>query len=166
MTALGVPRFLEQDVFQYFMNWKAVGGAPWSRAFAAPFAVMQAMDDLSVPRRDPPAYLAAHQLSEAARIIRGAGWHFSWMGGLENMLNKLRSFAHTEQEVQKWLDPHALARAVRRREFFYNGTSLRQVPVDSSFPALIQKQKLRYEADGLLAPKPGLRDFVRGLYPW
>lgn len=56
-----------------------------------------------------------HAMRQAGcpEAIPNAGWHFSWMGGLERIQDKLRSFAHVELNTERlrsdqpWLDDFA-----------------------------------------------------------
>ena len=44
----------------------------------------------------------------------GAGWHFSWMNGLDAIKNKIKSFAHTEFNRKHILDDQAILSAIEQ----------------------------------------------------
>jgi len=47
------------------------------------------------------------------------GWHFSWLGGVEAMITKLSSFAHSEFDTDKVKDPAHLARCINETRSFF-----------------------------------------------
>jgi hypothetical protein len=147
--------FLEQQVYQYYIDWKATlpPGWIWAKAYAAPKMVIEGMADLTAPRAVSPFdYLEAIGSNRSRGIVDNAGWHFSWMGGVERMMTKLAAFSHTEPEVMKWRDAEALEAAVREQRFFYDGGALQKVDVDDSFPSLVYTWPDRYRQKGLLSP--------------
>ena len=143
--------FFRMDVFQYFMDWKAARpeSGPWVKTYAAPAAMIAATDDLSAPRAlGFPEKLRASGL----HLVDDAGWHFSWMGGVENMMTKLASFSHNEPAVRKWRDSSLLAAEITNRRFFSDGTTLVTVPIDESFPKLLQSKIRHFERIGMVSP--------------
>jgi hypothetical protein len=167
--------FFEVDFFNYYLDWRIVEWpvGPWIKPYAAPWRIVRDMPDLSHPRAmDPLGYLGEIGRDVEAGIIRDAGWHFSWLGGPQRMVEKLEAFSHTEPDVVVWRDARLLEQEIRKRRFFYNGAELIRVPVDDSFPALIRANWRAYKSKGLLSPEassPGkpftryLSDFLRRL---
>ncbi|MGN1154116.1 MAG: hypothetical protein ACI4S3_08810 [Candidatus Gastranaerophilaceae bacterium] len=37
-------------------------------------------------------------------IITDGGWHFSYLGGIDSIVNKIKSFSHQEYNKAKYLD--------------------------------------------------------------
>jgi Glycosyltransferase family 17 len=163
--------FFHLDLFIYYLDWQALEWpvGPWIKPYAAPWRVIRAMPELTRPREmDPYAYLDEIGRDPQEAIVAGAGWHFSWLGGPDTMLDKLESFAHTEPEVAVWRDRARLAEMVRNGRFFYNDVPLTPKPVDDSFPALVAANPELYLHKGLLSPASGARHgrFGRHLRGW
>ncbi|PWC87975.1 hypothetical protein TSH100_08775 [Azospirillum sp. TSH100] len=76
----------ELDLFFYRLNCRFA--RDWRAAGAAPFRVIRQTGPNAV------RYLAKQGIGH---VIRDAGWHFSWMGGLERFSAKLNAYAHQEQ---------------------------------------------------------------------
>jgi len=150
----GAFRFLAMDLHLYFLDRRA---GPWLKAYAAPWSFVRAMERLSAPREQEANYLQAQGMDPALHIIPDAGWHFTWMGGVERMLVKLDAFSHVEEEVQKWRDPDALARSLAEERFFHDGRPLLPAPL-AELPAAVRRDPLRYHGLGLLSARPGWRD--------
>jgi hypothetical protein len=146
--------FFELDFFNYYMDWKVTEWpvGPWIEPYAAPWSIIRDMADFSRPRANPYAYMTEIGTTPDSGVIKRGGWHFSWLGGPERMVEKLEAFSHTEPDVVAWRDVGRLAEEVRQRRFFYNGVTLTQVPVDAAFPALIRERETEYRRHGLLSP--------------
>jgi beta-1,4-mannosyl-glycoprotein beta-1,4-N-acetylglucosaminyltransferase len=48
--------------------------------------------------------------------IKKAGWHFSYLGGIEKIKDKIRSFAHTEFNKEEFLEDEYLLKAISSGE--------------------------------------------------
>lgn len=83
-----IPIGLEQDLFYYYMNCKC--RAKWYGPYIAKYAHMPMAHDGRdlVYRRQLP-------------IIRNAGWHFSYLGGLEAIKQKLSALSDSDPEIEK-----------------------------------------------------------------
>ncbi|MCH5716525.1 glycosyltransferase family 17 protein [Niabella hibiscisoli] len=51
-------------------------------------------------------------------LIRKAGWHFSYLGGLEKIKYKLQSFAHTEFNKPEYLDDKNILSSLKKAKMF------------------------------------------------
>ena len=139
--------FLELDMFYYYLDWLAQA---WCRAYAAPYAVLSTMPDLSRPRMLDRKYF---DTGVPESVVPQAGWHFSWAGGVQRMIDKLGAFSHTEPSIQAWKDPTQLAAAVARREFFVDDMPLRPVTL-SVLPDRVRHRAGSYHRRGLLSQRP------------
>lgn len=76
-------------------------------------------------------------------IIPDAGWHFTCIGDIATLQEKIRAFAHQEYNTVETLDPVRLAQQVERGEYVFaasgGGGLFRAVPVDESFPAYLRE---------------------------
>jgi beta-1,4-mannosyl-glycoprotein beta-1,4-N-acetylglucosaminyltransferase len=70
--------------------------------------------------------------------IKDAGWHFTWMGGVERIRQKLAAYAHQEHNQPQFDDPQHLARAINAGSSLFNQRDkLEFVPLDNSFPRYV-----------------------------
>ena len=146
--------FFATDLHLYFLD-RAAG--PWMKAYAAPATEIAAIPCLTTPRAEEAVWLAARQLDPARHVIPDAGWHFTWTGGIDRMLEKLRSFSHDEPAVARWQDGPALLREVQAGRFFYDGRPLSPVTL-RRLPAAVRRRLAHFAALGLLSRQPSVLD--------
>jgi beta-1,4-mannosyl-glycoprotein beta-1,4-N-acetylglucosaminyltransferase len=115
--------FLRMSLYLYFLDWKS---RPWMKAYCAPWSFVSAMEDLSAPRMTEDFFLKQQGLEAEHHIVEDGGWHFSWLGGVPRMMQKLEAFSHTEPEVQRWYNENDLAREIAARRFFLRS----RTPID------------------------------------
>jgi len=141
----GVFTLFELQLYRYFMNWRE---GPWRRVFGGPAGYIRQMEDLTEPRIAEAGYF--ERFAGETRVAPDAGWHFSWLGGVERMRTKLKSFSHVEPEVSRWADAD-LASEVQLRRNFVDKAPLTQVDL-AGLPASVQRAADRYRQIGFLAP--------------
>ena len=144
------------DIFLYFLDLKSP--EPWVSVAAAPWNLIRRIG----PNR--ARYLAKQGIG---RVVPNAGWHFTWMGGIERFRAKLESFAH--REMIAGIDGEAAEKAdenlERLRRFYATGrfeagpvpgmwTGLAPVPVDATYPAAIRDRLPHFRRMGWLVPTP------------
>jgi hypothetical protein len=155
-------------MFAYFLNCEVTSGndIPWIKVYGAPAVTIKAMPDLTAPRdgnpkTHPQKYLKSMRLGSLdANRIRYGGWHFSWLGDADRLMNKLSSFSHTEAHVQKWRDRDFISRAIANRCFFPSGAKLAVRKIGPDFPTLVRKFEERYLRENLLAAPVEKRPFL------
>ena len=81
------------------------------------------------------------------RSIPHAGWHFSFLGGVEKIKHKINSFAHTEYKTDEFTDEKYLQEALAKGEdiFKRKGVAFNYMPL-SYYPAELQKLMKQYPA--------------------
>jgi beta-1,4-mannosyl-glycoprotein beta-1,4-N-acetylglucosaminyltransferase len=74
-----------------------------------------------------------------------AGWHFSFMGGVEKIQQKLQSFAHTEYSIEDFTATQHIEQAVLTGKDVLkrDGIKLKYVPL-SYYPVALQKVMKQY----------------------
>ena len=147
--------FFSQDLFYFYLNWRATTPLSrlWTKAFAAPWAVVQAMPDLTVPREVLFSdYLAIQNLDPRRNVIDHAGWHFSWTGGVDRLRLKMDSFSHSEAAMQRWNNSSTLASAIGSQRFFYDNERLENLSISPGFPPTLRHNEASYADRGLLSP--------------
>jgi beta-1,4-mannosyl-glycoprotein beta-1,4-N-acetylglucosaminyltransferase len=74
------------------------------------------------------------------KTVPDAGWNFTWMGGLDRIVQKARAFAHQECDQPQFTDPEHILECLRQgRPIFGGREPLQFVPVDESFPAFVRQ---------------------------
>lgn len=122
----------EQRMFYYFLNCACVN-RPWWPGTRMVFF------------RD---FTSAYDLRRwGGRRLPDAGWHFSFMGGVERIRAKIAAYAHQEYNRPEFTDPAEIARRIGPgKDLFGDGTELQWVDVDESFPSLVREQPERFAA--------------------
>jgi beta-1,4-mannosyl-glycoprotein beta-1,4-N-acetylglucosaminyltransferase len=75
-------------------------------------------------------------------VIPNAGWHFPSIGGIERYAYKLESFSHAECDLPENKRPEYI--------FNYVKNNCTLVPIDNSFPKLIQEREEYYRSIGFI----------------
>lgn len=91
-------------------------------------------------------YTSAYDLRRwSGRRVRDAGWHFSYMGGVERIRQKLAAYAHQEFNRAEFTDPNRIAQLIGQgRDILGDGKPLRWVKLDDSYPRLIRENPGRF----------------------
>lgn len=150
--------FFAMELHLYFLDREA---GPWLKAYAAPADIIAVMASLDAPRRREAGYLGDIGLPAVGHVISDAGWHFTWTGGIDRMLEKLRSFSHDEPAVARWQDRDALLAEVEAGRFFADGRPLRPV-AHRSLPGAVRRRLAHFAALGLLSRQPSVLDRALG----
>jgi glycosyltransferase involved in cell wall biosynthesis/tetratricopeptide (TPR) repeat protein len=141
------------DIHLYFLNLRSQ--EPWISVAAAPFDLVRQVGANNM------RYVAKQGIGQT---IPAAGWHFTWMGGIERFLAKLDAFAHREM-IDSFGNDGDVNRA-RLEKFFATGrfeegaipgmwTALQRVPIDDGFPATLRARRAQFEEMGWIAPEGG-----------
>jgi len=84
--------------------------------------------------------------------LHHAGWHFSWLGNNETVIDKLRSFSHTEYNIPEIIDNLNIEQSVANGKDHMGRDHLewKAVKVDEYFPQIIRENLEKYQH--LIAP--------------
>ena len=87
------------------------------------------------------------------KILKPAGWHFSYLGGAEAIQRKMKSIAHTEFDTDERTSLENIRDRLARGRGFVNSAE-RFLPeiINESFPLEVTQNRQRYNA--LIAPVP------------
>ena len=93
------------------------------------------------------------QLEGRARFFADAGWHFSYLGGIESIIAKLEAFSHVEYNTDGFKDRDAILMVIEeKRDLFGRAGRYELVPLDGRFPTWLQENGATRYAH-LLAPE-------------
>lgn len=74
-------------------------------------------------------------------LIENGGWHFTYLGGLDHVLYKLQSFAHTKENkygIKEAIDRAGLETLLEEgRDILGRDITYKFIPLDNSFPKYI-----------------------------
>ncbi len=78
-------------------------------------------------------------------VFKKAGWHFSYLGGLENIKYKIRSFAHTEFNKEEYLQDDFILKAISEGHDIFKrpGVTYQFVPL-YYYPPFLQRVMKQY----------------------
>jgi beta-1,4-mannosyl-glycoprotein beta-1,4-N-acetylglucosaminyltransferase len=69
------------------------------------------------------------------KIVKNGGWHFSWMGGVQRIRQKLAAYAHQERNLPRFAETERIEQAISEGRLFFNRDKRHEfVPLDDSFP--------------------------------
>lgn len=77
--------------------------------------------------------------------VNEGGWHFSFLGGVDQIIRKLEAFAHTEYNNQQYKSPEKIKEAITQgKDIFGRGFEYSVVKLDQTFPSYILQNKEKY----------------------
>lgn len=94
---------LKMDMYMYFLNNQLIydGGSSmtieeskdgiWHCTAVLPYKLLK-----QKPNRLRKIIMRTRRRGEVFKIIPNAGWHFTYLGGVKNIIKKLEAFSHTE----------------------------------------------------------------------
>jgi hypothetical protein len=124
---LGDIRKLDQKFFYYYLNYLA--DAPWRLAFMASYGAL----------RDQDLGRLRNTKVSSRKLLAHAGWHFSYLGGIDSIIKKLEAFCHADLNTAQYKDRAWLERCLEQGEDLFGRPNLhfKLVPLDDSFPRQI-----------------------------
>lgn len=98
------PKVLSQLFHNYFLNCQNVKGERWWNGSIVCSGKFFKAHGAQVLRDNRYVYPA----------IKKAGWHFSYLGGVQAIQQKLRSFSHTEYNKEEFMNEAHIAKALEK----------------------------------------------------
>lgn len=78
-------------------------------------------------------------------VIREGGWHFSFLGGLDKIIEKLQAYSHTEFNNEYYRNPQRIKQLIEKGEDIYeNGNRYQAVKIDETFPNYVLKEQAKF----------------------
>lgn len=122
-----------QRFFYYYLNGLCVQNgapAPWNGPVAC---FKRDYFDAQLLRND--------RGTKEKEKIHNAGWHFSYLGGAEKIIEKIEAYAHAEWDNGRIKDKGALERKISSGVDIFerpNRPNQRYISIDASFPKYVQ----------------------------
>lgn len=125
---------LDMPMYQFYLNMMAVE-AGWNKVFAYSYSLSDAIPDYSRIRQIPDKVF--EQFSGTNHKINAAGWHFTFLGGVERIRQKIQAYSHAEKWQQSMLKAGNADRQMRLLKDVGGGKFLRYCAIDQSFPKTV-----------------------------
>lgn len=78
--------------------------------------------------------------------ISNGGWHFTWMAGVEKIIQKLESFAHQEFNKPEFKQPEKIRELIASgRDVLFPGARYRIQALDDQFPKYLLKNLEKFD---------------------
>jgi len=75
-------------------------------------------------------------------IIKNGGWHFSWLKSTENIILKIKSYAHTEYNIPLFKNKKYISKCIKNHVSFFDvREKLQRQNINVSFPNYIKNNK-------------------------
>lgn len=130
---------LKQSLYYYYFNCKAT--TIWDKARIFPYTFLLKYSPQQIRENLP------HTSSSIPFIyIENGGWHFSYLGGVNAIQNKLNSFSHQELNLPEINNPGFISNAIENGKDLYNRAyeQMNFVEIDDTYPELIYKNTQKY----------------------
>lgn len=129
------PVTLQMRFHYYFMNCMSCKGEKWWNG-----SVVSSGKDFK--QYSPQVF---RDKRNEYRHIKNAGWHFSYLGGVEKIKQKINSFAHTEFNKAEYLDDEHIIRSLQKGKDVFNRRhkKYRFVPL-AKYPPFLQELMKQY----------------------
>ena len=80
------------------------------------------------------------------QIIENGGWHFAYLQNTENIVRKMKSFAHGEFNKSNLTNPEIINEKINKgKDIFDREISYKKVQIDNSFPKYIVDNKEKFK---------------------
>lgn len=143
------PQVFQQRLFYYFLNY-AVEQLPLEACLLQNNGLIYWRGTVMLPYRDYASARATRNLRNdpTTRQIEEGGWHFSYIGGIDAILSKLKSFSHAS-EAQTVLNDLGDTAKVKEivasgRDIFGRPMSFRQLSLSEPFPRYLVEHAERF----------------------
>lgn len=149
----GITR-LGTKMYFFFINYRDCSCANWSGGpqiarisdFRNPARYRTLSSNEYIPAVCNDAYsMSKFRSLTADRFWFDCGWHFSYLGGIAAIQQKIKALAHIENNTDEFLNATRLMKCIAAGvDIFGRGHSYCIEPLDSSFPEYIVSQAHRY----------------------
>jgi len=119
------------DKYGYYINLLE-GRQSWNRSRIMPWSYLENTTPEEVRNSGYP------------NQIDNAGWHFSWLGGVDKMLEKFAAFSHQEKDVQKRADRKLLEYKTQTGQSLWGDDFWEVVQVDETYPIDVVNNMTKY----------------------
>lgn len=160
--------FLRLRFYYYFMNYEFTD-LSWSRASIAPYGLLKDQDlswvrynFASLPHIVPvlgkltlvPRTSFSPEDSQEERVAQMRcnthGWHFSYVGGIDAIIEKFRSFSHMEYNNDKFCNRDFIYAAIDQKIGLGGNQCCEVVPIDETYPKFVRDNLEQFKQKGFI----------------
>ena len=120
--------YVLMDMYLYFLNCKTP--ATWSSARMMKYSFLNGKLPEELRHTGCPHFVTG-------------GWHMTYIGGVEAVKNKIKSFSHQEVNTEEFLA--SLDRKISIGESLWSNDILNFVALDSSFPKYLVENQIKFK---------------------
>lgn len=148
---------LLQDMYFFFVNYADIKHLIWrggTKVFRYKELINNRLDESLVkynektfPRSlNKGSTLTKFRLYDGCQYVENGGWHFSYMGGINAIQEKLRSFSHQEFNNSKMLDGKRLQKCLENGEDIFGRHGHKFVIIENknSLPTYLVNNQVKY----------------------
>ena len=134
---------LELNFYFYYINYLAsnclIPGKKWMESRILPVHLFKEYKMTPCSVRYSPGSLQFYHIDNLPSIPN-AGWHFSFQGGIDAIMEKIKSYAHQEFNRPDILDRDRIEKLVNEGKdvFGREDTTYNIVPIDETYPEYIR----------------------------
>lgn len=140
-------KIFEQKLYYYYLNKESVelSYLPWS--VMCNYSLLSTPQDIREKLKAIQASLLGNKFDIGeAKLIKNGGWHFSYLGGVNAILNKIKAFADPEYGKAQYRDIERIRAAIKTgKDLFGRNLSFVTVPIDGSFPDYIRINEANFK---------------------
>lgn len=129
-TSMGLVA-LKMDKFGYYLNCME-GRQTWDRARIMPYSLL---------KHTSPEEIRNGGFNAA---LPDAGWHWSYLGGVDAILDKLSSFSHQEESVQRLNNREIMKKKYDSHQSLWGDDYWQIVEINEAFPAYLQGNESKF----------------------
>jgi len=100
-----------------------------------------------ISAQDARSYVFDSEKCKNSIFIPNSGWHFTYLGNIDHIVNKLKAFAHSEFNTEYYTNKQRIINSVKNKtDIFDRGELFEIVDIDSNdFPEFLKLNKDKYK---------------------
>ena len=145
-----------QKHFNYFFNGVCVRDghiSPWYGQIATTYKNFKKVGTHSIMDDNISSPMVLRMSKDGNRlknsiILEDAGWHFSYLGGIDEIVKKVESFAHEEFDTPEFLSEDVLEKRLSEGEDIFGRDgypSIQYIDLNESFPKYLLDNQDKYK---------------------
>ena len=80
-------------------------------------------------------------------VIKDGGWHFSYVMSNQKIIDKIKSFAHSEYNDQKYLNINLIKKKIlERKDLFEKSNKFNKIENEKKLPEYLIKNKKKFKS--------------------
>jgi beta-1,4-mannosyl-glycoprotein beta-1,4-N-acetylglucosaminyltransferase len=140
---------LKMDMFMYFLNNKLIyeegsnmtkeeaKDGIWHCTALLPYKLLKKR-----PHKLRKIIMRTKRRGEVYEIIANAGWHFTYVGGVEKIIQKLEAFSHSEFNLNEFKDERNILKLIKDgKDLFGRDIEFEIVDEDYKFPKYLKSKE-------------------------